>query len=229
MRQILLYTHLFLSLSPPPSILLSSLSTSSAPYLWRSVDDVGIEDQLSSQSPSSDLVAEIQSTPGQVDGEQQQGQELEDGPSSLEQEGNTSDHQHHEQQVSSFTVSSQKHYRITVIVCLISGGKISMGCILPQLALQTNNHSHSHLQHRSFWEHRHLCLCTLEEIGPPGENPCRHMENMKTQHRKAPEQLLLKNTNSSRGIISGNVTLMGLLVSPAVHQTAKHPHNCWLN
>ncbi|XP_072245978.1 SUN domain-containing ossification factor isoform X2 [Leuresthes tenuis] len=61
------------------------------------VDDVGIEDQLSSRSPSSDLEAEIQSTPGQVDGEQQQGQELEDGPSSLEQEGNTS--HHHEQQM----------------------------------------------------------------------------------------------------------------------------------
>ncbi|KAM4549282.1 SUN domain-containing ossification factor isoform 2-T2 [Odontesthes bonariensis] len=64
-----------------------------------SVDDVGIEDQLSSQSPSSDLEEEIQSTPGQVDGEQQQGQELEDGPSSLVQEGNASHHQHHEQQM----------------------------------------------------------------------------------------------------------------------------------
>ncbi|KAM9762752.1 SUN domain-containing ossification factor isoform 2-T2 [Menidia menidia] len=62
-----------------------------------SEDDAGVEDRQSSQSHGSDVEAEVQSTPGQVDREEQQGQELEDGLANLEQEGNTS--QHHKNQM----------------------------------------------------------------------------------------------------------------------------------
>ncbi|XP_075943544.1 SUN domain-containing ossification factor isoform X1 [Anarhichas minor] len=59
-----------------------------------SVDDAGIEDQRSDQSQSSGPEAEVQSTPGHVDQEQQ---ELEDEPSDLDQEGNISQN-HQEKQ-----------------------------------------------------------------------------------------------------------------------------------
>ncbi|XP_039666275.1 SUN domain-containing ossification factor isoform X4 [Perca fluviatilis] len=62
-----------------------------------SVDEAGIEDQQSGQSHTSGAEAEVQSTPGHVDQEQPQQQELEDGLSDLDQEGNNSQH-HKEQQ-----------------------------------------------------------------------------------------------------------------------------------
>ncbi|XP_034736455.1 SUN domain-containing ossification factor isoform X2 [Etheostoma cragini] len=63
-----------------------------------SVDEDGIEDQQSGQSHTSGAEAEVQSTPGHVDQEQQQQQqELEDGLSDLDQEENISQH-HQEQQ-----------------------------------------------------------------------------------------------------------------------------------
>ncbi|XP_039666274.1 SUN domain-containing ossification factor isoform X3 [Perca fluviatilis] len=61
------------------------------------VDEAGIEDQQSGQSHTSGAEAEVQSTPGHVDQEQPQQQELEDGLSDLDQEGNNSQH-HKEQQ-----------------------------------------------------------------------------------------------------------------------------------
>ncbi|XP_042338826.1 SUN domain-containing ossification factor isoform X4 [Plectropomus leopardus] len=66
-----------------------------------SVDEAGIEDQRTDLSHSSGPEAEVQSTPGHVDQEQQQKQQqrqtLEGGLSDLDQEGNTSQH-HTEQQ-----------------------------------------------------------------------------------------------------------------------------------
>ncbi|XP_037625928.1 SUN domain-containing ossification factor isoform X3 [Sebastes umbrosus] len=68
-----------------------------------SVDEAGIEDQRSDQSHSSGPEAEVQSTPGPLDHEQQQQQQqqqrqeqLEDGLSDLDQDGNTS--QNHQKQ-----------------------------------------------------------------------------------------------------------------------------------
>lgn len=89
-------THLYLlfySPHPPRPFFFSLLCTLLALHLWYSVDEGVAEDRLSSQSPSSDLEAEVQSTPGLSDQEQLQGQDLEDELSSLEQEGNTSHHQ----------------------------------------------------------------------------------------------------------------------------------------
>ncbi|XP_049444094.1 SUN domain-containing ossification factor isoform X1 [Epinephelus fuscoguttatus] len=58
-----------------------------------SVDEAGIEDQRTDQSHSSGPEAEVQSTPGNVDQEQQQQrQELEGGLSDLDTEGNSSQH-----------------------------------------------------------------------------------------------------------------------------------------
>lgn len=62
------------------------------------MDEAGIEDQRSDQSPSSGPEAEVQSSSGHVDQEQQQQPELEDGLSDLDLEGNTSQH-HQEQKV----------------------------------------------------------------------------------------------------------------------------------
>ncbi|XP_045904947.1 SUN domain-containing ossification factor isoform X4 [Micropterus dolomieu] len=64
--------------------------------LLLSVDEVAAEDQRSDQSHSSGPEAEVQSTPGPMDQEQQQ--ELEDGLSDLDQEGNTSQHQQEQQE-----------------------------------------------------------------------------------------------------------------------------------
>nr|XP_043899263.1 SUN domain-containing ossification factor isoform X2 [Solea senegalensis] len=62
------------------------------------VNEAVIEVQRSDQSPTSDPEAEVQSTPGHVDPEQQQHQELEDGLPDLAQEGNISQQHHKEQQ-----------------------------------------------------------------------------------------------------------------------------------
>ncbi|TDH08154.1 hypothetical protein EPR50_G00095150 [Perca flavescens] len=64
-----------------------------------SVDEAGIEDQRSGQSHTSETEAEDQSTPGHVDQEQQPQpqQELEDGLSDLDQEGNSSQHDKEQQ------------------------------------------------------------------------------------------------------------------------------------
>ncbi len=73
------------------------------------MDEAGIEDQQSDQSHSSGPEAEVQSTPGHVDQEQQQQrQELEDGLSDSDLEGNISQH-HQELQVSSLWFPSISH------------------------------------------------------------------------------------------------------------------------
>ncbi|XP_075943547.1 SUN domain-containing ossification factor isoform X4 [Anarhichas minor] len=69
-------------------------TSQSAGQTHTGVDDAGIEDQRSDQSQSSGPEAEVQSTPGHVDQEQQ---ELEDEPSDLDQEGNISQN-HQEKQ-----------------------------------------------------------------------------------------------------------------------------------
>ncbi|XP_040895740.1 SUN domain-containing ossification factor isoform X2 [Toxotes jaculatrix] len=75
----------------PPELATCENSPFGSPLL--SVDEAGIEDQRSDQSLGSGLEAEVQSTPGHVDQEQQQQQqpqELENGLSHLDREGNTS-------------------------------------------------------------------------------------------------------------------------------------------
>ncbi|XP_041790796.1 SUN domain-containing ossification factor isoform X2 [Chelmon rostratus] len=78
----------------PPELATCENSPFGSPLL--SVDEAGIEDQRSDQSPSSGPEAEVQSSSGHVDQEQQQQPELEDGLSDLDLEGNTS--QHHQEQ-----------------------------------------------------------------------------------------------------------------------------------
>ncbi|XP_073333200.1 SUN domain-containing ossification factor isoform X2 [Pagrus major] len=76
----------------PPELATCENSPFGSPLL--SVDEAGIEDQWSDQSHSSGLEAEVQSTPGNVDQEQQQQrQELDDRLSDFQLEGNTSQHQ----------------------------------------------------------------------------------------------------------------------------------------
>uniref|UniRef100_A0A8D3B3A8 SUN domain containing ossification factor n=1 Tax=Scophthalmus maximus TaxID=52904 RepID=A0A8D3B3A8_SCOMX len=69
-------------------------------------DEAGIKDQLFDQSLGSGSEAEVQSTPGHVDQEQQQRQQLEDGPSDLDREGNTSQH-HQEEQAGDASVARE--------------------------------------------------------------------------------------------------------------------------
>lgn len=79
----------------------SFLSTSLTLCLCCSVDEAVVEDQQSDQSHSPDPETEVQASLGHVDQEQQQErQELEDGLSDFNLEGETSQH-HHEQKVSS--------------------------------------------------------------------------------------------------------------------------------
>lgn len=75
------------------------------------MDEAGVEDQRSDQNLGSGLEAEVQSAKGNVDHEQQQQQrqELEEWPSDMDQEANTSDH-HEEQQVSSLYFSHDALY-----------------------------------------------------------------------------------------------------------------------
>ncbi|KAK1897671.1 SUN domain containing ossification factor [Dissostichus eleginoides] len=76
-----------------------------------SVDEAGLEDQQPDHSQSSGSEAEVQSTPGPVDQEQQQlqqqqeAQDLEEGLTDLDQEGNTS--QHNEPQVGSGNIARE--------------------------------------------------------------------------------------------------------------------------
>ncbi|XP_039983956.1 SUN domain-containing ossification factor isoform X2 [Xiphias gladius] len=79
----------------PPELATCENSPFGSPLL--SADEASIENQRSDQSLSSGLEAEVQSTPGYVDQEQQQRQELEERLSGLDREGNTS-HPHHQEQ-----------------------------------------------------------------------------------------------------------------------------------
>ncbi|XP_069006682.1 LOW QUALITY PROTEIN: SUN domain-containing ossification factor [Embiotoca jacksoni] len=89
----------------PPELAICENSPFGSPLLR--VDEAVVEDQRSDQSHNSGPEAEVQSTPAPVDQEQQQQrQELEDGLSDLDLEGNASDH-HQEQQTGDASVAKE--------------------------------------------------------------------------------------------------------------------------
>lgn len=82
------------------------------------MDEAGLEDQQLDHSQSSGSEPEVQSTPGPVDQElqlqqqkQQEAQDLEEGLTDLDQEGNTS--QHDEPQVGSV-------WFLNIFICIIN-------------------------------------------------------------------------------------------------------------